>query len=198
MDFRDLMREISGPQLPPDVPLAETYLTGAAMPLEDATADPGLFRDPDGTVWLRHPDTSESRVAGVGASGTFTRSVTITTDPNTFSAFSSFNLGHPATIYAKVTLLGVVPDGETFGAAGGNLYALVSFPISGDGLDVVVGGSALVIRANALLAANNYRDYVVLVPGFVTVRIEIYHQGGGLYAGANHPTVTARIELTYV
>lgn len=130
---------------------------------------------------------------------TVTQSVAVATDPDTFTGGHSFAVGHPCVVYVKVTLIDVVADGETFGVDDGDLSPAVTFLMSGDGLDVAVTGAALVIRDNTLLAVDDYRDYVLLAPGFVTVTVEIDQQLAlDLYAGANHPTVTARIELTYV
>lgn len=67
MDFRELLRQISGPALPAALPRAVRYLTSASGVATEEEAAPGLIQKPDGTVWLVNPDGSQERVGGGGS-----------------------------------------------------------------------------------------------------------------------------------
>lgn len=67
MDFRELLRQISGPALPAALPRAVRYLTSASGVATEEEAAPGLIQKPDGTVWLVNPDGSQVQVAGGGS-----------------------------------------------------------------------------------------------------------------------------------
>lgn len=66
-DFRDALRAMSGPVLPPSVTTSGRYALAASDDEAAVDLGPGLVQHSDGTVWVVNPDGSETQV-GVGGS----------------------------------------------------------------------------------------------------------------------------------
>jgi len=135
-----------------------------------------------------------------------TQSVILDTDPETFVVSHTFDLGHVTFAEAKVTVLQINPDGETFGTTPDvNLVVDVrSIETSRDGL------SWSYLR----VADYWFHDQVppVIAEGqvsfegtFIVARYLRYFEARiavlgdiSTYAGANHPTAQVQIDVSYI
>lgn len=154
-------------------------------------------RKSPGEAWETVPVSS-------GGSQPQSETVTVTTDPNTFTVTEAFDVGAPGIVVFKFTLTAVTPDGETFGPAAGNIACALAYSVSPDGINWA--------NATALAADRNHTDAnenLSAVAQFFNVLFGTLREGRGIlsivnsadsspYAGANHPTATVRLDYSVI
>jgi hypothetical protein len=148
-----------------------------------------------------------SHAGGGGAATPQTDTATVTTDTNTFIVGHVFDLGHATTVYLKMTVLALTPDGETFGNGAGQIGVDMTFGatpgptafgVSRDGVTYAHAGGQGIEIAIAV-AVDGVVDFQVTSPRFVKPCVVIYdNDSGDVYAGANNPTAQARIDIEYL
>jgi hypothetical protein len=146
-----------------------------------------------------------------GAVPVDTESATVETDPDDFFAREVFDLGHVTMTYVRMTLLAVDGDGETWGDGMGDVSVYLSYQAAGgpavggvsrDGVEYVQPTLVYLHSTSPAGAAFTVGDYVdgyVPTPRYVAaVPYIIDSTSGDIYAGANHPVATVRLDYEYV
>jgi hypothetical protein len=144
---------------------------------------------------------------GGGGSQTQTLTVTVTTDSVTFEGSHVFDLDplEFANVYLTLTVLALDGDGETWGLDPGEIYVRVPIDtdlsqISPDGITyhdwetVMWGGNS----SRALTTVSQQEWILGLSVRFMLQGFFIADSDDATkYAGANNPTATIQMDLTY-
>lgn len=146
-----------------------------------------------------HPWVTEPESGG-GALQTITQS--FTTDPDSFVGASTFDLGSVAVASAVGVVTAIDADGETFGSADGDLVGVFQVVSSMDGLVAAETepniGPAEFAQGYVSAVDENTGAVVRMTSRYIIVGIDIdVLPNFDLYAGANHPTMTVEVTITY-
>jgi hypothetical protein len=129
VDFRDVLRLISGPLKPDALMRVARYLTAGQVNVAEGELDPGLVQLTDGTVWVVNPDGSLTQVGSGGAGSISVTDGSTTVDPATALDFTGATVTDEGGGTAGISVGGSMPQAgvyvfslSTFASdAGGNL-----------------------------------------------------------------------------
>ena len=133
-------------------------------------------------------------------SATFSQTATVTTDPDTFEVSQTFDLAGPTVYFWVATLLALDLDGETLGIEEGQFGAdILRTEVSADGADWKTSDTTWWFHDTI----GGLDDFAMagtwFTPRYLRVTSVRIAQAfnGEIYAGANHPSATVRLDVTY-
>lgn len=159
-------------------------------------------------VWTTDDDGTPAHwEESPGGSQPATQTLTIDTDPDTFTGEVIVDLGHPTVVGAVFSFVSSVPDGETFGVGSGDLVVFVDSPITSS-LD---GIAFTTVAYTGGFAPDPGFGVYTATPGpghemwngmacqrYLKLRVALQDDQGNPYVGANHPTAHLSVTVTYL